>query len=133
MPWRGLADAVLLLHAAIVAFVVLGLVAIVIGNLRGWRGVNAWWFRGLHLAAIAFVAVQAWLGATCPLTTLESWLRTRAGGAGYDRGFIEHWVQAVLFHHAPPWVFTAAYTAFAALVVLAWWRWPPRLDTAGRA
>ena len=125
--WAGtLADAVLVLHAAIVLFVVGGLVAVWVGNGLRWRWVNAWWFRLAHLAAIAFVVVQSWLGQTCPLTTLESWLRGRAGAAGYERGFIEHWLQKLIFYEAPAWVFVLAYTAFAALVIVAWWRFPPR-------
>lgn len=120
-----LADAVLLLHFGIVVFVTAGLALIVVGNRQGWPWVNGWWFRLLHIAAIAIVVAQAWLGATCPLTRLESWLRTRSGGAGYDASFIEHWVQAALFYDAPGWVFTGAYTVFGLLVVAAWWYFPP--------
>lgn len=125
MPYQFLADAVLLAHLAVVVFVVGGLAAIVMGNLRGWRWVNGLRFRFAHLAAIAFIAVQEWLGQSCPLTTLESWLRTRAGATGYDRGLVEDWVRAILFHEAPGWAFALAYTAFGLLVVAAWWRFPP--------
>ena len=65
------ADLVLLLHCAVVVFVVGGLVLIVIGSLRGWRLARDWWLRMLHLVAIGVVALQAWLGITCPLTTLD--------------------------------------------------------------
>jgi len=116
--WRVLADAVLLVHFSIVLFVIAGLL------LAPW--VRARWFRIAHLAAIGFVVVQAWLGQVCPLTTLESWLRMRGGDAGYERGFIEHWVRGAMFFDAPAWAFTLAYTAFGALVALAWWRWPPQ-------
>lgn len=126
MPWRALADAVLVLHFGVVLFVAGGLVAIIAGNLLGWRAVNRPGFRYAHLAAIGFVVVQSWLGQVCPLTTLEAWLRERAGEASHGRGFIEHWLHEAMFFHAPPWVFIAAYTAFGALVALAWWRWPPR-------
>jgi len=126
MPYQLLADAVLLLHFGVVLFVVGGLAAVVVGNRRGWRWVNGWAFRGAHLAAIGFVVVQAWWGQTCPLTVLESWLRVRAGASAYDTSFVEHWVQRLLYYQAPAWVFVVAYTAFAALVLLAWWRFPPR-------
>ena len=126
MPYQGLADLVLALHFAVVVFVVAGLAVVIVGNLLGWPWVNAWWFRGAHLAAIAIVVAEAWLGFTCPLTTLESWLRAQAGAAGYSRSFVETWVQRVLFYEAPPWVFAAGYTVFGLLVVAAWWRFPPR-------
>lgn len=126
LSYQLLADAVLLLHFGVVVFVVAGLAAVVIGNLRAWRWVNSMRFRLVHLCAIGVVVVQSVLGKLCPLTVLESWLREQAGGAAYTGSFIEHWVQRILFHEAPFWVFTAAYIVFGLLVVAAWWRFPPR-------
>lgn len=124
--YRFLADVVLVLHFAIVSFIVGGLVLVVVGNLMRWRWVNARWFRVAHLAAIGVVVAQAWLGRICPLTTLESSLRSRAGSAPYAGSFIEHWVQRVLYYEAPAWIFALAYTCFGMLVAAAWWRFPPR-------
>ena len=112
----ALADAVLVLHTAIVLFVVGGLVLVVLGNALGWRWINRWWFRLLHLGAIAVVVAESWLGLVCPLTALEAWLRTQAGAAVHGQGFIEHWLQRLLFYSAPPWVFMLAYSVFFALV-----------------
>lgn len=126
MPYQLLADAVLLLHFAVVVFVIGGLAAVLVGNAAGWRWVNGWWFRLAHLLAIGVVVVQSWLGQLCPLTILESWLRVQAGAQAYQQSFIEHWVQRIIYYDIPLWVFTLLYTAFAALVVLAWWRYPPR-------
>ena len=122
---QALADAVLLVHLAVVLFVVGGLVAVFVGNARGWPWVGKRIFRYLHLLAIGVVVVQAWLGATCPLTALESWLRLRSGQPAYSAGFIQHWVHQVLFYEAPAWVFAVLYTGFATLVAWAWWRFPP--------
>ncbi len=124
--YQFLADAVLLLHFGVVVFVVGGLVAVVAGNLAGWGWVNRWSFRIAHLLAIGIVVAQAWLGQVCPLTTLESWLRVQAGAPAYATGFVAHWVERMLFHEAPAWVFTLAYTVFGVLVVATWWRFPPR-------
>jgi len=129
---QALADAVLALHIAVVLFVVGGLALIVAGNLRGWRWVNRFWFRLLHIAAILVVAAEAWLGVACPLTTLEVWLRRRAGAAGvlaseaYRDSFVGYWLQRLLYYDAPPCVFTLAYTLFALAVVAVWWRYPPQ-------
>ncbi len=131
--YRVLADLVLVLHVAIVVFVVGGLVLVVAGNLRGWRWVNALWFRLAHLVAIAFVVAQAWLGMVCPLTTLEMWLRAKAGAAVYSGGFIEHWLQQVLYYDAPPWVFVLAYSVFGLLVLATWLVYPPRWRRGKRA
>ena len=132
MNHRLLADTVLLLHAAVVVFVVGGLLAVVLGGWRRWAWVRGRGFRVAHLVAIVVVVLQAWLGQACPLTTLETWLRVQAGAGGYGGGFIEHWVSRLLYWDAPPWAFTLAYTAFGALVVLAWRAWPPRRHPATR-
>jgi Protein of Unknown function (DUF2784) len=129
VPYQALADAVLALHFGIVLFVVGGPLVVVVGNWLHWRWVNQMWFRSVHLLAILVVVIQAWLGELCPLTTLESWLRVQAGSSAYERSFIEHWLQRLIFYEAPFWVFTAAYTAFAVLVGLVWWRYPPRMGS----
>lgn len=121
-----LANAVLVVHASIAAFVVSGLALVVVGNLKRWSWVNNVWFRAAHLAAITVVVGESWLGFVCPLTTLEMALRSHAGEASYGGGFIEHWLQRLLYYSAPSWVFVAAYTAFAVLVVATWWYFPPR-------
>jgi len=126
LPYLLLADAVLALHFSLVAFVVGGLVLILVGNLRGWRWVSSWWFRLAHLATIGVVAAQAWLGVTCPLTTLEMWLREQAGAGAYRGSFIAHWVQRLIYYEAPQWIFTLVYTVFSLLVAAAWRRFPPK-------
>ena len=121
----------LTIHFAIVMFVVGGLVLILVGHWWHWRWVDGWWFRLAHLAAIAVVVAQAWLGLICPLTALESRLRELAGSPGYDTSFIEHWLGRALYYEAPAWVFTVAYTVFGVAVVATWWRFPPRRRSTG--
>jgi hypothetical protein len=123
---EGLANAVLVVHVAVVSFVVVGLALAIAGNLLGWRWVNNFWFRIAHLAAILVVAAEAWLGLVCPLTTLEMWLRSQAGVKTYAGGFVEHWLQRLLYYNAPPWVFVLGYSAFACVVLATWWYFPPR-------
>lgn len=126
VPYGLLADAVLALHLCVVVFVVGGLAFIVAGGIRRWPVARSWPFRVAHLVAIAVVVAQAWLGAICPLTTLESWLRVRARRTVYSGSFIEHWVGRLLYYDAPPWAFTLAYTLFGLAVVGAWRAFPPR-------
>jgi pimeloyl-ACP methyl ester carboxylesterase len=119
MPYRLLADAVLALHVAIVVFVVAGLVFVLWGNRAGWQWVNRPGFRIAHVAAIAIVVAESWLGLVCPLTTFEMWLRASAGAPAYSGSFIEHWLQRLLYYDAPPWVFILGYSAFGC-----WCCWP---------
>lgn len=121
-----LADGLLALHVGVVAFVVLGTVAILVGGPFGWRWIRHRGVRLAHLALVAFIALQAWLGRLCPLTTWEQSLRTLAGQSTYETSFIQHWLSRLIFFDAPWWVFVLAYTAFALLVAACWWRWPPR-------
>jgi hypothetical protein len=125
----ALADAILALHAAFVLFVVGGLAAVWIGIAARRAFAFDPWFRGLHLAAIAFVAIESVLGYACPLTVWEDALR----GKRADEGFIARAIHAWLFWDLPPAFFTAAYVGFAALVAATWWRYPPRRRPAGPA
>jgi hypothetical protein len=118
--YRIAADLVLAVHWSFVVFVVAGLALVLAGGLRGWSWVRNPWFRLGHLLAIGVVATQAWLGALCPLTTLEMALRSRAGGAVYTGSFIAHWMRTLLYYDVPPQAFAVVYTAFALLVVAAW-------------
>jgi hypothetical protein len=121
-----LADLTLVVHAAFVAFVVLGLVMILVGGLRGWAWVRSLPFRVLHVAAIGAVTLEAWTGIECPLTTWENALRVRAGQGPYGNGFVADWLSRLIYYEAPAWVFTAGYTVFTGLVIVAWWRIPPQ-------
>lgn len=125
--YRIAADAVLLLHAALVCFVVLGLVLIIAGNLCGWQWINAIFFRAMHAVAILVVVAESWIGITCPLTILEVRLRQQAGLPTYSGGFIEYWLQRFLYYDFPAWAFTFSYTAFGLIVLAVWWRFPPKL------
>ena len=117
-----MADAILIVHFLIAAFIVLGLAAVWLGAALGWAWVCNPWFRWLHLAAIAFVAAEAVLGIACPLTVWEDMLR---GGVQVE-SFVARWVRALLFYRAPEWVFTAAYVAWTAATLVTLWLVPPR-------
>lgn len=126
LHYRFAADAVLLVHSLFVAFVVFGLLLVLVGAWRGWPWVRRPGWRYCHLAAVAYVVVQAWLGKVCPLTTWEMALRVRAGEASYSGAFIAHWLESLLYYRAPDWVFVAVYSAFGVLVLASWVLSPPR-------
>ena len=118
MIFRWLADAVALLHAAFVAFVVLGGLLV----LR-WRRV-AW----LHVPAAIWGVLIEYSGWICPLTPLENALRERAGQAGYSGGFVEHYILRVLYPagltREMQWVLGALVLIINGLVYGSiWFRW----------
>jgi hypothetical protein len=87
MTYRLLADATVAIHLAFIVFVVLG------GLVALRKPVVAW----LHVPAVAWVVWLELTGAICPLTPLENMLRARAGEAGYQGGFIDHYLMAVIY------------------------------------
>ena len=129
-----LADAVLVLHVAFVAFVIIGLLLVWIGWLRRWAFVRNFWFRATHLAAIGVVATESVAGIVCPLTSWENQLRFLAGGEVYYQGsFIQHWLHRVMFFDCGERIFTMSYVAFFLFVALSLWLVPPRRPGADRA
>lgn len=121
-----IADLVVVVHFAIVLFIVGGLGAVWIGAALGWRWVRNPWFRYLHLAAIGYVAAEALLGIACPLTVWEDLLR---GGVRPD-SFIGRWVRHLLYYDLPGWVFTTAYVAWALATLATLRLVPPRRRAA---
>lgn len=87
MPYGALADLALVIHFAFVAFVVFGGLA----ALR-WRRV-AW----VHIPVAIYGALIELVGFVCPLTPIEIAFRERGGEAGYQGGFIEHYITAALY------------------------------------
>ena len=121
-----LADAVVIIHAAYVAFVVFGLAAILIGAAMNWRWTRSLAFRITHLAAIALVCLESIVGVICPLTSLENSIRQCTGATRYPDDFVAYWAHRAIFYNFPPWIFTIAYISFAILVAITFIAIPPR-------
>jgi hypothetical protein len=70
MDWlyTFLADLILILHFAFVAFVVAGWLTVWAEWLLRWGFVRNFWFRITHLLAIGVVASESLAGMVCPLT-----------------------------------------------------------------
>lgn len=128
-----LADLIVVAHLGIVSFCVLGELAILVGGLLKWDWVRVPAFRVSHAALVLFVAAEAVLGVTCPLTEWERRLREAAGqGGGQDLPFVARLVRSVIFYDFPPWVFTALYVGFGVLVLLSFFLVRPRRASASR-
>jgi Protein of Unknown function (DUF2784) len=102
--YRILADIVVVLHLAFIVFVAVGSLLV------------SKWPRLLwpHLAVVAWAAAIATIGFTCPLTPMEKHLRELAGNSSYEGGFIDHYLNGVVY---PGRFTTLARLAVAALIV----------------
>lgn len=115
MLYRLLAEGVVLLHFAFLAFVVLGGLLV----LR-WR--RAAW---LHLPALAWGAYVELYRHYCPLTPLENHLREQAGLTGYPGGFIGHYIVPVIYPPGltPGMQFLLGLLLVAGNLLLYGWAW----------
>ena len=87
MIYNSLADLVVIVHFLFVLFVLLG------GFLVLWKSHIAWY----HVPAVLWGASIEFLGWICPLTPVENLLREKGGVAGYNVGFVEHYIVPILY------------------------------------
>ena len=123
MPYRLLADAVLLLHFGFILFVVFG--ALLVARRRHWL---PW-----HLAAAGWGFLVEATGAACPLTWAELHFLRLAGQTGYAGGFIDHYLLALIYPDGltrdAQLVLGLAVLAINALLYT--WIWRRRARTGG--
>lgn len=87
---------------------------VVLGGFLAWRWPRAVW---PHLAAAAWGLAVVGIPLTCPLTTAEYWARRRAGQAGETTGFIDRYIEGVLY----PERYTVALQVLVGVVVVGSW------------
>jgi len=87
MIYRLLADFLLIIHICFVLFAAFGGLAV----LR-WR-----WVWKFHLPAVIWGFLVQYFIWICPLTTWENYFRALSGEAGYEGGFIEHYLTSFLY------------------------------------
>lgn len=117
-----LAHLVLAIHVAIIAFNLVGLVAIPLGARFDWSFVRALTWRMLHVLSWGVVALQAAAGRACFLT---DWQFELVGGQGNPDPLIARWANAVIYWPLPLWVFAVLYAAAFAFVLALLWAVPP--------
>jgi hypothetical protein len=129
--YRFLADVTVVAHFAYASFIVLGLIAICVGGIRGWSWIRNFWFRLVHLAMIGSVALESCFDIECPLTVLENHFRQLGGENSYPGSFIGTLVNNLLFVDAPEWVLSLTYGLLFAAVLLTLLTVPPRRPVRG--
>jgi hypothetical protein len=85
--YRLLANAVVVVHALFIVFVV-------IGGFGVWR---RRWVAVIHVPCAVWGILIEYRGWICPLTPLENSLRARADQQGYSGGFVEHYLLPAIY------------------------------------
>ena len=128
--WYGvLADLVVAIHVAYIAYVIVGQLLIILAAPMKWQWARNPWFRFSHLTAIGVVAYEAIRNLRCPLTVWEEQLRALAGqtfnGSETFMGRVLH--DIMFIENQPEIFFTTMYIAVLVLVVQGLVMYPPRM------
>ncbi|MDX6247336.1 MAG: hypothetical protein QOF10_696 [Kribbellaceae bacterium] len=105
MVYRFLADVVMVVHAALLVF-------FLIGGFLAWRWRRLIW---VHLSIAVWNLSIVILDFGCPVTALEKELRRNGGEQPYEGGFIQHYVDGTVYPQGYTWL--AEKIGFALLVI----------------
>src|SRR5262245_29659082 len=126
MAYRALVTVILVVHFGYLAYLALG-------GFLAWRW--RWTFWPHFVAAVWGLAVVT-LPLHCPLTWAENWARVRGGEPAATRGFIDRYIEGVLY----PERYAMLLRILVALLVLGSWlgayrrlRRPAQSPAGGRA
>ena len=106
MAARTLGDLVLAFHLAFIVFAILGSFLVL------WRP----WIVWLHIPSVLWSGFVNLSGQVCPLTPLENTFRHLAGQAGYEGGFVQHYLTPLVY----PGVMPERWGLVSGISVLAW-------------
>jgi hypothetical protein len=87
MPYRILADIIVLIHLLFIIFVVSG----------GLLGFYKKWTVWIHIPAAVWGALVELTGWFCPLTPLENRFRISGGAVGYEGSFVEQYIIPLIY------------------------------------
>ncbi|MDC0228170.1 DUF2784 family protein [Alphaproteobacteria bacterium] len=116
-----IADIVLMSHFAIVIFITFGIFLIPIGYKSNWLWVKNFKLRICHCGMMLFITLEALLGITCPLTSIENNLR----GVDKTTSFISYWINQIIYWDLPSKFFIILYCAVLIWTFLLWKLFPP--------
>ncbi len=114
-----LADLIVIVHFLYLIFTVLGELLVITGGFLHWKWVKKRGVRIPHLIAVLLVAMEAFAGLLCPLTSLEYNLRKSAGQpVDESMSFAARLIHKIIFYDLPDRFFIFLYAGFGALVIL---------------
>ena len=118
-----LADIILILHFLIVIFITAGFIIIPIGYYYNWNWIQNFKLRLFHFGLMFIVTFETLVGITCPLTSIENYLR----GINNSKSFISFWIEKIIYWDFPTSFFMFLYFVFLGWTLLMWKIYPPNL------
>ena len=117
-----LADIILILHFLVVIFITVGFVLIPIGYHYDWSWIKNFKLRLFHFGLMFLVTFETLVGITCPLTSIENYLR----GINNNKSFISFWIEKIIYWDFPTSFFMFLYFVFLGWTLLMWKIYPPK-------
>jgi hypothetical protein len=93
--YRLLADLTVVVHLGFIGFVAAG--GLLASRPKGILVSRPQTMLIAHMSAVSWALGIVAVGWPCPLTSLEKWLRQRAGEKVYDTGFVDQYLTGVLY------------------------------------
>jgi len=107
MGYRVVGEVAMAVHFAFLGY-------LAVGGFFAWRWPRALW---PHVAAVGWGLGSMTVGLPCPLTDVEDSARRNAGQAGLPRGFIDRYLEGVVY---PDSYTTLLRWVMAGLIVSSW-------------
>ena len=117
-----LADIILILHFLIVIFITVGFLLIPIGYFYDWSWTKNFKLRLFHFGLMFIVTFETLVGITCPLTSIENYLR----GINNSKSFVSFWIEKIIYWDFPTSFFIFLYFVFLGWTLLMWKIYPPK-------
>ena len=117
-----LADIILILHFLVVIFITVGFLLIPIGYNYEWSWIKNFKLRLFHFGLMFIVTFETLVGITCPLTSIENYLR----GINNSKSFISFWIEKIIYWDFPTSFFIFLYFVFLGWTFLMWKIYPPK-------
>ena len=117
-----LADIILILHFLVVIFITVGFLLVPIGYYYDLSWIKIFKIRLFHFGLMFLVTFETLVGITCPLTSIENYLR----GINNSKSFISFWIEKIIYWDFPTSFFMFLYFVFLGWTLLMWKIYPPK-------
>ena len=117
-----MADFILIIHFVIVIYIASWILLIPIAYKINWDIFKNKNLRLIHIILLFFVSLESIFGLTCPLTSIENYLRNIVN----TKTFISYWLETIIYWDLPNIFFVGLYSLSLMLTIFWWKLFPPK-------